>query len=170
MRIAVTGPESSGKSTLCEALAKIYTGVSIPEYAREYLLERGGIYFQRDLDVIATGQVKSWENNSSTEFTFFDTEMLVMKIWSNYKYGACSELIMNHLNEQRFDHYFVCRPDIPWEYDPLRENSSNRDELFEIYLKELKNHRFNFTIVEGDVDNRLKTCKEVIQKLSLPHL
>ena len=170
MRIAVTGPESSGKSTLCEALAILYNGVAIPEYAREYLLKCGGIYFQRDLDIIATGQVESWDNSSSAEFIFCDTEMLVMKIWSNYKYGECSELIMNHLKEQTFDHYFVCSPDIPWEYDPLRENSSNRDELFEIYLKELKNHRFNFTIVEGDVDNRLKTCKEVIQKLSLPHL
>jgi len=67
-----------------------------------------------------------------------DTELTVIKIWSEYKYNSCSEFILNSYENQAFDHYFLCKPDIPWEPDPLRENENERDELFQLYLAELK--------------------------------
>ena len=92
-RYAITGPESSGKTTLSQQLAKEFNGEYIPEFAREFLLERKGIYTQKDLDLIAEGQKQLWEKVSKHSLVFCDTEMIVMKIWSEFKYGSCSEKI-----------------------------------------------------------------------------
>lgn len=169
MKIAITGPESSGKTTLTETLAKKYNTCSVPEFARNFLLERKGIYNQQDLDTIAISQVKSWDA-IQTNFLICDTEMTVIKIWSEFKYKSCSETILNLYNQQKFDHYFLCFPDIPWEEDPLRENPNEREILFDIYFNELKKNNLPFTIISGNIETRLKTCEEVIERLSLPHL
>ena len=94
MKIAITGPESSGKTTLTEKLAIKYNASSVPEFARNYLLDRNGIYNQQDLDTIAIGQVNSLEA-IQTNFLICDTEMTVIKIWSEFKYKSCSETILN---------------------------------------------------------------------------
>jgi len=169
MKIAITGPESSGKTTLTEKLAVKYNARSVPEFARNYLLDRNGIYNQHDLDTIAIGQVNSLEA-IQTNFLICDTEMTVIKIWSEFKYKSCSEIILNLYKQQKFDHYFLCYPDIPWEEDPLRENPNDREMLFEIYLNELKKNNLPFTVISGNLETRLKTCEEVIERLSLPHL
>ena len=169
MKIAITGPESSGKTTLTENLAEKYNSISVPEFARNYLLERNGEYSQKDLDIIAISQTESWKGHNS-KLLFCDTEIIVIKIWSEFKYQNCSPVILNHLKQQKFDHYFLCAPDIPWEEDPLRENPNEREILFEIYLNELKKNNLPFTIISGDLESRIKTCEVVIERLSLHHL
>lgn len=157
-RIAVTGPESSGKTSLAERLAQEFGLAFVPEYAREYLIQRDGKYDQSDLVQIAEGQVKLWSEAKSARGFVADTEMLVMKIWSDFKYGETDPVILSLLQKQHFDHYFLCYPNIPWEEDPLREHPEQREELFEIYLEELKYRKLPFTIVEGDLESRIEIC------------
>ena len=164
MRIAITGPESSGKTTLAKELALRNDGVWIPEFAREYLEKLPYSYSVDDLDKIALGQIKLWEN-ACNKITFFDTEMLVTKIWSEFKYQKCSPFILSALEQQSFDHYFLCRPDIEWEEDPLREHPEKREELFELYLNELRSRKLPFTIVEGDLEDRIENCQLIISEL-----
>ena len=163
-RFAVTGPESSGKTTLAIALAEQYAGIFIPEFARAYLEQKNGAYFIEDLDYIAEKQLAIWEEVSAEKLLFCDTEMLVLKIWSGFKYGTCSSFILEAFRNQQFEHYFLCRPDIDWEEDPLRENPEDREELFERYLSELKKQGIPFTIVEGSLENRMNICADIITK------
>jgi NadR type nicotinamide-nucleotide adenylyltransferase len=163
MRIAVTGPESSGKTTLAKTLAERLQIPWIREFARDYLMELNRPYHQDDLVKIAIGQLAEWNKFSSEVSLICDTEMLVMNIWSQVKYGSVDPIIQNAWAEQRFDHYFVCRPDIPWEDDPLREHPEQREELFEIYLEGLKARDLPFTIVEGNLKNRIEICLRVVK-------
>jgi NadR type nicotinamide-nucleotide adenylyltransferase len=163
-RFAITGPESSGKSTLSSALAEHFQSNWCVEYAREYLENRNGKYSQADIDEIAKGQLALWNEVRHGKLLFCDTEMLVLKIWSEFKYGNCSSFIENAFQEQQFDHYFLCRPDIPWEEDPLREHPEQREQLFDLYHKTLIEHNLPFTIIEGDLPNRLSICKNVLEK------
>lgn len=165
IRIAVTGPESSGKTTLAKTLAEELNAVWIPEFSRDYLLERNGSYDKADLVVIAKGQVNSWNESKDADLIICDTEMLVMKVWSDFKYGSTDPWILQALENQDFHHYFLCRPDIPWEEDPLREHPEQRDELFEIYLKELNDRELPFTIVEGNLEQRLNDCLFKIREI-----
>ena len=162
-RIAVTGPESSGKTSLAERLAQEFGLAFVPEYAREYLIQRDGKYTQSDLVQIAEGQVKLWSEAKSARGFVADTEMLVMKIWSDFKYGETDPVILSLLQKQHFDHYFLCYPDIPWEEDPLREHPEQRLELFELYLKELQDRKLPFSILKGDLSQRLEACRKSTQ-------
>jgi nicotinamide riboside kinase len=163
-RFAVTGPESSGKTTLAIALSEQYDGIFIPEFARAYLEQKNGIYSIEDLDWIAEKQLALWEERSAEKLLFCDTEMLVLKIWSEFKYRTCSRFILEAFRNQQFEHYFLCRPDIDWEEDTLRENPEDREELFERYLSELKKQQIPFTIVEGALENRMNICADIITK------
>ena len=162
LRIALTGPESSGKTTIAKLLAEKMNGIFIPEFARQYLQNKSH-YFQNDLDEIARGQMKQWQIEE--DLLIADTELTVIKIWSEFKYNNCSEFILNSYENQAFDHYFLCEPDIPWEPDPLRENENEREELFELYLAELKQMKRPFTILSENLENRLALCDAVISNL-----
>ena len=164
LKIAFTGPESSGKTTISKALSDELQGIWVEEYAREYLQSKLS-YNQADLDIITQGQLEKWQVKA--DLLVADTEMTVIKIWSEYRYKSCSPMIEEAYRNQKFNHYFLCKPDIPWEYDPLRENPSNRDELFELYQSELLKLKRSFTILEGNLETRLTLCREVLSAMKL---
>ena len=154
-RIAITGPESSGKTKLASDLANHFNVEFVPEFARVYLLAQNGIYDYSDLDKIAEGQINSIEKARQNNPLIVDTEMLVMYIWSRIKFGNVSSLVQKNLTEQKFDLYILCDIDIPWENDPLRENEYDRDDLFRLYYKKLRELKVNFIIVKGSPEERL---------------
>lgn len=158
-KIIITGPESSGKTTLCKNLAKHFKLSFSKEFARFYLEKNGYNYNQSDLLEIAKGQLLSEKNQQ-----ILDTDLITIKIWSEYKYGSCDSWILEKINEQKLEQrfYLLCKPDIPWQSDPLRENPDNRDELFEIYKKELEKLGWSYSIIEEE--NRLENS---IEKISL---
>jgi NadR type nicotinamide-nucleotide adenylyltransferase len=164
IRIAITGPESSGKTTLSQALAEHYNIVYIPEYARVYLEKTKGEYNQADLDLIAKGQLK---NILSSEFSIniCDSDFSVLEIWSQYKYGNVSDLICEFVKKDLFDLHILCTPDMPWETDPLRENPDNRDQLFELYKRSLSNYDKPFIVVSGTHKKRVEQSLEKIERL-----
>jgi len=152
LKIIVTGPESSGKTTLCKELSKNFKIPFTKEFAREYLDVLNRDYNQDDLLKIAKGQLKSEQN-----IQLLDTDLITIKIWSEYKYGNCEKWILDTIEKQKTEKrfYFLCKPDIPWESDPLRENPTNRNKLFELYKKELEDLEYNYLIVKGE--NRVET-------------
>jgi len=156
LKIIITGPESSGKTTLCKALSKHFNLPFSKEYAREYLEKLNRNYNQDDLLKIAKGQLKSEQNTQ-----LLDTDLITIKIWSEYKYGSCDNWILDQIEKQKTEKriYLLCKPDIPWEADPLRENPNDREELFEIYKKEIESLEHDYFIV--DAENRLE---KIIQK------
>ena len=145
-KIIVTGPESSGKTTLCKALSKHFNLPFSKESSREYLDALNRDYNQDDLLKIAKGQLQA-ENG----IQLLDTDLITLKIWSEYKYGSCNKWILSQIekekSEKRF--YLLCKSDIPWEADPQRENPNNREELFEIYKTELESLGHTYFVVEG---------------------
>ena len=165
LRIAVTGPESSGKTTLATELSQELGVDSFPEQSRTFLHSTNGVYSFSDLDTIALGQVQLWQ--IATPPIICDTEMTVIKVWSEVKFGKVSPLVMNLYHEQVFDHYFLCAPDIPWEPDPLREDRDQRDWLFQLYEKEFIALRRPFTVLTGSKKDRFKKSRDVLEKFNL---
>jgi NadR type nicotinamide-nucleotide adenylyltransferase len=149
--ISITGPESTGKSSLAEALARHYDTVWAEEYARGYLAGTGGRYGYEDIVKIARGQVhlENKRKEEAGEFLFCDTDLLVCKIWSEFRYGKADPWIIRMLEEHRYDLYLLCDIDLPWQDDPLREHPTRRKELFDLYLYELKRLKFPFAVVSG---------------------
>ncbi len=168
-KIIITGPESSGKTTLAKQLAAHYETVWVPEYARSYLDSLNRDYVFEDLSEIAKGQIKleeSLEPKANT-FLFCDTSMLVMKIWSEFKYGKCNPEILRQLELRKKEVFLLCGTEIPWEFDELRESQNERETLYKIYKKELLNMGASFLEIQGSPEERLYQVVEYLKDHSL---
>lgn len=165
IRIAITGPESTGKSELACNLAKHFNTVWVPEFAREYLEKLGRNYEYNDILEIAKGQLsleKSWETKAKG-MIFCDTELIVLKIWSEFKYNCCHQWILDHIVAHWYDLYLLCDIDLPWESDPLREHPNQRKELFKLYFHELSSRKLPFKVVKGFGKQRFDNALTIIK-------
>jgi nicotinamide riboside kinase len=164
LKIIVTGPESSGKTTLCKEISNQFNIPFTTEYAREYLKTKGVNYNQSDLLEIAKGQFIS-EGGLNQQLSLQDTDLITIKIWSEYKYSSCDNWILEQIEKQKTENrfYLLCKPDIPWKADPLRENPVNREKLFEIYKEELEKLKHNYFIIKGEerIQNSISKISEL---------
>ena len=161
-KLVITGPESCGKTTLCKALSKHFKIPFLKEYAREYLNTLNTNYTQKDLLQIAKKQLKLEKN-----YSLLDTDLITIKIWSKYKYGNCDKWILEQIQKQKCENrfYLLCKPDIKWEKDPLREHPKNRMTLFKMYKQELENLNHNYHVILGK--NRIENAISKILTLKL---
>lgn len=164
LKIVVTGPESSGKTVLAEALAARLQVCWAPEFARYYVAHLGRKYVQNDLKTIYNGQ-KSWENwflektarSPALSCLVCDTDWTVLRIWEKYGYQTPSVLPEKDAWEYAENTiYLLCSPDFPWQPDPLREHPEERWELFELYRELLLERGLSFSVLEGSQEERLE--------------
>jgi NadR type nicotinamide-nucleotide adenylyltransferase len=165
LRIAVTGPESTGKSILAEQLALHYQTVWVAEYAREYLEKIARPYDQHDITEIAKGQVEAEVRLQKEARTILlcDTDLTVTKIWSEVKYNHCDPVIIRLMEKNPYDLFLLCDIDLPWVDDPLREHPHLRPYLFGLYKKELQTRGVNFAVVSGSGASRLENAIKIIE-------
>ncbi len=157
-KILITGPESTGKSVLARQLAAHYQTAWVPEYARTYLEKLGRPYTEEDLLHIARGQLQLEDFQAQFARTVLpcDTGMLVMKVWSEFKYGRCAPWIIEQLYKRHYSLVLLCGIDTPWEYDPLREHPRQREALFAIYKRELQRLGLPYVELWGGKEERLE--------------
>jgi NadR type nicotinamide-nucleotide adenylyltransferase len=155
-RIAIVGPECTGKTDLARFLAEQYNTAWVPEFARTYLETLDREYTQADLPRIAKGQGMLEDSiaEQANRFLFCDTNLVVIKIWSEFKYGSCDPAILKELRERTYHLHLLTDVDLPWEDDPLREHPHQRHELFALYEAELKNSGVRYHKIGGDYATR----------------
>lgn len=179
-KIVIIGPESTGKSTLCEQLAQHYNSSWCPEFAREYLLTHGKEYGYNDLLPIAKGQVAledefsfSIQNKlsfpgekTSSQLLFIDTNLYVMKVWSEFVFNDCDSWILNEIVERKYDLYLLCNTDLPWINDELREypDKSVREKLYNIYEDLMINQSVPWTEISGTHEERFQKAILAVNK------
>jgi NadR type nicotinamide-nucleotide adenylyltransferase len=166
-KIVVTGPESTGKSTLCEQLAANYNTQWVPEYAREYLMNLGRPYTYDDLLIIARGQLQQEDRilaSLQTPLVFIDTDMYVMKVWCEYVFGKCHSFILDEIVKRKYDLYLLCNTDLPWVADELREypDLESRERLYHMYKDLMINQSTPWFDISGDYDERLEKAISII--------
>jgi len=169
-KIAIIGPESTGKSTLTQQLAEHYKTVWCPEYARAYLNENGTNYTFEDLLKIAEGQLileDTLQQEATNNLYFIDTEMYVMKVWCEYVFGKCHQFILDEIIERKYDLYLLCNVDLPWVADDLREypDEAPRKELYNIYKDILINQNTPWVDISGNYEERLTIAVNAVNKL-----
>lgn len=158
LRVAITGPESTGKSTLSAMLAQHFRTVWVPEFARTCIGSLGRPYTLSDLEKIALGQLKAVEEAlpKANQVLFCDTELLVVKIWSEHAFGTCPAWILEELVRQPYDLYLLLNVDLPWEPDPQREHPELREYFYGWFKAELEQYGFPFVEITGTRDLRFQ--------------
>ena len=165
IKIAIIGPESCGKTTLGVQLSATLNEPFSSEYARTFLENLKRKYRQSDLDLIAKGQLKNQQKaiENCRKYAIFDTDLSVIKIWSEVVFQDCSIFINTSFEANFADLYLLCAPDMPWEADPLRENPTNRDDLFQKYEQLLKDYQLEYVVLSGNQTERLNTVLEILK-------
>jgi NadR type nicotinamide-nucleotide adenylyltransferase len=187
-KIVVIGPESTGKSTLCDLLSQHYQSPWVPEYAREYLLANGRNYTFEDLLNIAHSQIQLEDSfearlratlglqdpsllkgvaRRKNTALFIDTDMYVMKVWCEFVFNRCHPWIIDQIASRRYDQYFLCKPDLPWAADELREypDLETREKLFRAYKDILVNQDCPWVEISGSYAERFKIAKAAVDRL-----
>ena len=165
-KIAILGPESTGKSELAKALATYYKGEWVPEYAREYVEKLGRKYTYDDVCHIAATQLKEidlFENKTQSDFVFFDTELIITKIWFEYCFGEVPQFLTNAMEKPVFDFYLLCDYDLEWIPDPVREHGDDRAYFFNLYKAEIEKTQRPFAIVSGTSEDRVLNAIKAIE-------
>jgi NadR type nicotinamide-nucleotide adenylyltransferase len=174
-KIVIIGPESTGKSTLCDQLAAHFKTIWIKEYAREYLLKNGTGYTFENLLTIAKGQLLQEDTglnklstiNHQPSTVFFDTDMYVMKVWCEFVFEKCHHWILNRIVERKYDLYLLCNTDLPWVKDELREypDLENRQKLYQHYKDIMVNQNVPWVDISGGYEERLEKAIAVVESL-----
>jgi len=172
IKVVLFGPESTGKTTLSEQLARHYNTVWVPEYAREYLQNKWNNERKTcepdDLLPIAEGQMKL-ENTLSkkaSKILICDTDLLETMVYSEaYYLGYCDPTLEKHALKNSYDLYLLTYIDIPWEKDDLRDKPAERERMFQYFKDTLERHKRNFIILKGSKKARLATAIAAINNL-----
>lgn len=169
MTIAIIGPESTGKTTLCQALSEHFGCEWIAEYARGYVEQLGRPYTYADVEQIAKKQVeqlRDYQQDSKGKLLLLDTDLIITKVWFAHVYGRIPEWIDSAIAEQKIDFYLLLRPNIAWEYDPVRENGDKREFFYDWYKREIERTGVPFAEIGGLGSQRTQNAIEAIEKIS----
>ncbi|WP_424003148.1 AAA family ATPase [Maribacter sp. IgM3_T14_3] len=172
IKVVLFGPESTGKTTLSEQLARHYHTVWVPEYARDYLQDKWNNERKtcepHDLLPIAEGQMKL-ENKltkKATDILICDTDLLETKVYSEaYYIGDCDPVLEKYALENTYDLYLLTYIDIPWEADDLRDKPNEREEMFNYFKDTLEKYGKNFITLKGNKKQRLEKAINHIDTL-----
>ncbi|HPD54796.1 MAG: AAA family ATPase [Bacteroidota bacterium] len=160
VRIALLGPESTGKSTLAERLAEQYQTVWVPEFARTYLATLDHPYTAADVLHCFREQVAAEDSATAaaSRLLFCDTEIINFRVWLLYRFGHCPSFVSDAWTH-RYDFYLLTYPDIAFEPDPLREHPGRRLFFFDWYRRELEMRGANYSVIKGEGEARIRNAK-----------
>jgi len=166
-KIAIVGPESTGKSTMSQLLAKHYKVSWVPEYARYYCENLIAPYTLQDEINMYYGQVALEDAilvTTENDFIICDTTFVTVKIWSDEMLGETPQLVLDALPKRPYDLYLLMDIDLPWQDDPLRDFPNQREYFMEVWHKELKALNANYKVISGLGDLRIQHAIEAIDE------
>ncbi len=173
--VVICGPESTGKTELCKRLSEKFNGIYIPEYAREYVEKLNYVYDYEDVVAIAEHQVTELgrfqrEYEGKHDFLFVDTYLVITKVWFEHCFSMEPVWLQKRLKNSKIDMFLLCKPDLEWIYDPVRENGSDKQRkyLYDWYKREIEVLGVPFVEIGGVGNLRVENCAKAI--LNIPSI
>ncbi len=166
LKIAVVGPESTGKSTISAQLAAHYHTVWVPEFAREYCAALTEPCTWQDEINMFRGQLELEKSllPKANKILICDTTFITVKIWSDQMFGKSPQEVLDELPKRPYDLYLLMDIDLPWQDDPLRDFPHLREHFMEVWHKELKSLDATYYLISGTDEERLRNAIEKIDQ------
>jgi NadR type nicotinamide-nucleotide adenylyltransferase len=169
-KIAVIGPESTGKSNLSEYLANHYNCLWVPEFAREYCAKLNRECDMQDELNIFFGQLNSERTiykeslKANHKLLICDTTIVTVKVWTEHVFKTCPDFVEREFKQRHYDLYLLTNNDLPWQDDPLRNFPNEREFFYEWYLKLLQENNLNFRIITGVNEDRNQNAVKAVDQ------
>lgn len=167
IRIAVTGSECTGKTTLARELASRFHTIWVPEFSRQYADARSGVLDAGDVEPIARGQIALEDSNlaAASELLIMDTDLLSTVVYSHHYYGSCPEWIEQECRRRHASLYLLLHPDVPWIADGIRDRGEKREEMHALFRNALERYGFSYIDIKGDWKARERAAVAAIVDL-----
>lgn len=172
IKIVLFGPESTGKSSLAETLAKEFTTEWVPEFARDYLQKKydnsAEVCAPTDLIPIAKGQIQleNERSKNANTYLFCDTNVLQTLTYAKVYYANFTSTVLEQcVNQHKYTYYFLTYIDTPWVEDDLRDKPNQRSEMFTIFENVLIQRKLPYTVLKGNLKQRLQKATSIIKTL-----
>ena len=166
VRVVVLGAESTGKTTLCRALAAAYNTVWVPEYGRQLTEEKMGALTFADHLHIAQQHIETEDEQlaQTRRFLFVDTNAITTSLYSYYYYQRCDPALLQLARDcrKRYAHTVVCQPSIPFEADGWRGPEALRNVQHGTTLMQLDLLGIPYTCVDGSVAERVRQIRALL--------
>lgn len=165
-KIAVVGPESTGKSTISEQLAAHYHTIWVPEFARGYCERLTEPCTWQDEINMFQGQIALEKQllPNANQILICDTTFITVKIWSDYTFGKAPQEVLDELPKHPYDLYLLMDIDLPWQEDPLRDFPHLREHFMDVWHKELQALNANYTVISGSEEQRLQNAIRTVNQ------
>ena len=166
LKVAVVGPESTGKSTIAQQLSTYFGTVCVPEYARYYCQDLHQQYTLTDEVNMFYGQCALQEAIlplANNNILICDTTILTVKIWCDHLFGHTPEKVLQAISRLQYDLYLLMDIDLPWQDDPLRDFPEQREHFLKVWKKELTDLSANYRLISGTGPERTKRAIAAIE-------
>jgi NadR type nicotinamide-nucleotide adenylyltransferase len=165
-RVGILGGESTGKTTLAEALAKQLQTSWAAEYGRELWEKRKGKLIYADMLRIAREQVQREEElaQNAHRFLICDTTPLATLFYCHEMFGQ-AEPELEELSRRPYDALVICAPDFAFAQDGARREPGFRERQHTWYLTKLRERKVAWLPARGPVDSRVEFLEQILSKL-----
>lgn len=165
-KIVTTGPESSGKSVLCQELSVYYDAPWVPEYARHYLEIHGPDYDFTAFRKMLRGHLQRQASAAASRppLLFLDTDLINYVIWARWVFDRLPQELERALPKEGDHRYLLTYPDLPWAHDPLRENPEERLTLFQAHRQLIEELDRPYAVIYGSGEERLNSARRALRE------
>ncbi len=174
LRVVLYGAESTGKSTLAEALSRRFSSPWSAEFVREYWDANGGVITAADVEAIARGQLAGEDaavaraESAGGRLVFHDTDLLSCTVWDDLLFpGACPDWVrVEAARRARATALFLfCDTDLPWAPDPQRcfPDEEGRAMCRRVFLETLERTGARWARVWGSETERTERAAVAVE-------
>ena len=170
-RVVVLGAESSGTTTMAEALAAHFQTVWVPEYGREYCEKNwsGWDYVWRSEEFEAIAREQQQREDAAAKIAnrllICDTNAWATRLWHHRYLGAFSPAVEAIAAGGKADLYLLTDVNIPFVQDGIRDGEAIREAMHQQFVAELEAQNTPWVLLSGDHQTRLKRAIEAVEAL-----
>ena len=172
VRVCVTGPECTGKTTLSRRLAE-HTGAAwVEEAARRYAERKGEPLLASDVGPIGREHVALHDaavaraRAGGSGLVVLDTDLVSTLVYGRHYYGAAPRWIERAERERRADLYLLCDVDVPWVADGVRDRPADRSAMFELFRRALERRGAQVVRIDGGWAERWEAARRAVASLT----